>query len=291
MSKKVLITGTSSGFGYLATKVLLDKGYTVVATMRASSGRNQGPADELRALGAHVVDIDVADDASVESGVQKALELAGGLDIVINNAGAGGLGIQELFTIDDWRWQFEVNVFGTQRMNRAVLPTLRAQGHGLIVYLSSIVARLTFPFFGPYAASKAALESMAETYRVEYSRLGIDSVVIEPGGYATGFQASMRSPSDSERAASLGEYAHAPAAQIKGFEDAFKGPNAPSPNMVADALVKLIETEPGQRPFRTVVDGMGLEEPITQYNDKGAEVLQATFGNWGMADALKLKID
>ena len=119
---KVLITGANGGFGALTVKTLLEQGHSVVATMRNIETKNKAKADELSALGAKIVNLDVTNDDSVNAGVAKAIELMGGLDVVVNNAGVGVLGIQEQFTIDDFKRLFDVNVFGVQRVNRAALP-------------------------------------------------------------------------------------------------------------------------------------------------------------------------
>jgi len=162
MSKNVLITGASGGFGTLTTKLLLQKGYAVVATMRNASTKNKDVAAELQAAGAKIVEIDVTSTDSVNAGVQKAIELLGSLDIVINNAGVGCAGMIEHFTPEDMQRLFDINVFGIQRINRAVLPHMRQQGSGLIVYISSLLGRITMPFYGIYNASKWALEALSE---------------------------------------------------------------------------------------------------------------------------------
>ena len=182
MSKKVLITGASSGFGALTAKTLLSQGHTVVATMRNADTKNKQIAEELTGLGASIVELDVTSDDSVNSGVEKAIELMGGLDVVVNNAGIGVLGIQENFTIEDFKRLFEVNVFGVQRVNRAALPHLRKQGSGLLIHVSSLLGRMVLPFYGPYNATKWAVEALAENYRIELSGFGIDSCIVEPGG-------------------------------------------------------------------------------------------------------------
>ena len=161
MTNKILITGASSGFGKLTTLALLEKSHSVVASMRGPNNKNKLVADELTAAGAKIVEIDVTDETSVNTGVAKAGELTGDLDVVINNAGVGVMGIQETFTIEDWKKVFDVNLFGVQRVNRAILPHFREHGSGLIVHISSVLGRTVVPFFGPYNASKWALEALA----------------------------------------------------------------------------------------------------------------------------------
>ena len=124
-----------------------------------------------------------------------AVDQAGGLDVVINNAGVGVLGLQEAFTIDDWQKLFDINVFGVQRVNRAVIPGMRARGSGLLIQVASILGRMTIPFYGPYNASKWALEALSENYRTELSGFGVDCCIVEPGGYPTNFMANLMTPS------------------------------------------------------------------------------------------------
>ena len=291
MSKKVLITGTSSGFGKLITGTLLSQGDTVVASMRDIEGRNRQAADELRGLGAKVVELDVTDDSSVEAGVAAAIDAADGLDVLVNNAGIGVLGLQETFTPDDWKKLFEVNVFGVQRVTRAVLPTLRQQQSGLLMFVSSILGRIVLPFLGPYNASKFALEALADNYRSELSAYGIDSVVVEPGGYGTSFADSLLQPSDADRVAELGDYADAPAQMMEAFGENLVGENAPDPQWVADAVGKLVAQNTGERPFRTVIDGLGMGEPIDAYNKVAEEVTAGIYGSFEMGDMLKVKVE
>ncbi|MEM9077518.1 MAG: SDR family oxidoreductase, partial [Bacteroidota bacterium] len=217
---KILITGANGGFGALTVKTLLEQEHSVVATMRNTETKNKGKADELSALGAKIVCLDVTDDESVNSGVAQAIDLLDGLDVVINNAGIGVLGIQEQYTTDDFKRLFDVNVFGVQRVNRAALPHLRKQGSGLLIHISSLLGRITFPFYGPYNASKWAVEALAENYRIELSGFGVDSCLVEPGGYPTGFFDSLMKPSDTSQNESYGDMIHAPKQAFDSFEGA-----------------------------------------------------------------------
>ncbi|MBT8292851.1 MAG: SDR family oxidoreductase, partial [Eudoraea sp.] len=262
MSKKVLITGTSSGFGKLIANTLLDKGHTVIASMRGIDGKNKNVAEELKAKGAHVVEIDVTSDESVNQGVKKATDASGGLDVVVNNAGIGVLGMQEFFTPEDWKKLFEVNVFGIQRVNRAAIPQMRENGEGLLIHVSSLLGRFTLPFYGPYNASKWALEAMVENYRTELSGFGVESCLVEPGGYPTSFFDGLVKPSDTNREGSYGEFAKVSMQAFENFEKALASNPAQNPQDVADAVAELVDTPAGKRKFRTVVDKMGMGEHI-----------------------------
>ena len=288
MSQKILITGSSTGFGKLMAESLIAKGHTVVASMRGVEAKNAPAAAELKAAGAHVVELDVTDETSVSTGVAKAIELAGGLDVVVNNAGVGVIGLQEDFTPEDWKKVFEVNVFGVQRVNRAALPHLRAQGSGLLIHVSSLLGRFVLPFFGPYNASKWALEAMAENYRVELSAFGVDSVIVEPGGYGTDFMANCFRPSDTSRRETYGEMADAPDGMLAGFEQSYASDDAPDPQWIADSVLDLVDTPAGERPFRTVRDGMGMAAPIEQINEASVAAMTGIYTAFQMDGMLRL---
>ncbi|WP_435625317.1 SDR family oxidoreductase [Flagellimonas sp.] len=290
MTNKILITGASGGFGALAVKTLLSQGHAVAATMRNIDSKNKAISEELSNLGAHIVEMDVTQEDSVNNAVAESIQLLSGLDVVINNAGVGVLGIQENFTIDDFKRLFDINVFGVQRVNRAVLPHFRRQGNGLIVYVSSILGRMALPFYGPYNASKWALEALAENYRIELSGFGVDSCIVEPGGYPTGFFNNLIFPSDTSRDEEYGDMVHAPKQAFDSFEGALAQNPAQDPQNVADAIANLISTPAGQRPVRTVVDKMGMGEHIEPYNQQLDAIHEGIFGAFGMGDMLKLKV-
>ncbi|MEM9120222.1 MAG: SDR family oxidoreductase [Cyanobacteria bacterium P01_F01_bin.56] len=286
MSNKILITGASGGFGKLMTLTLLEKGHTVVAAMRGPEGKNKAIADELTTAGAQIVEIDVTSDDSVKQGV----EAAGTLDVVINNAGVGVIGLQESFAPEDLQKLFDINVFGVQRVNRAVLPAMRERGAGLLIHISSLLGRMALPFYGPYNASKWALEALAENYRVELSGFGVDSCIVEPGGYPTSFMEALMKPSDWARNDTYGDFAEAPQSLFENFEQALANNPAQNPQDVADAVANLIETPAGQRRFRTVVDKMGMGDHIESYNEQLEQITSGIYNAFGMGDMLKLKV-
>jgi len=288
MSKKVLVTGASGAFGSLTCKSLAQKGYQVVGTMRSTKSKNDAIAQELRKAGVKLVEMDVTNETSVNDGVAKSIEALDGLDIVFNNAGLGANGIQEMFTAEDMQRVFDVNVFGVQRLMRAVLPHFRKQGKGTILHTSSCIGRVTTPFLGVYCASKYALESLAEGYRAELSGFGIESCIIEPGGMPTAFMGGMLRPSDESRNEGYGEMVHAPDASLNGYVDYIKTNPKQSPQAVADAVVALLEMPYGEKPFRTVVDFMGLKEPIENYNKTLHQTTQQIYTANGVDNLLSL---
>ena len=285
----ILITGANSGFGKLIVADLVQAGHRVVGSMRDINGRNAAANAEFAALGVGVVDIDVTDDASVEAGVAAAANEPGHIDVLINNAGVGAHGLQENFSADDLKLLFDINVFGVQRMIRAVLPDMRARGDGLILNISSLLGRVALPFYGPYNASKWALEAMSENYRAELSQFGVDFAIVEPGGFPTRFIDNLMHPSSRDRDPGYGQMADAPKASLEGFEGFLAANPQQHPQLVADAVVDVIAMRPGSRPFRTEVDRIGMAEPLKAYNDHFAQVTAGLFANLGMDDMLRLK--
>jgi NADP-dependent 3-hydroxy acid dehydrogenase YdfG len=254
MSKTILITGTSNGFGKDAAKTLAEAGHRVFATMREPSNRNRAAADELRSKGIDVLELDVTNDASVDAAFRELYKKTGGkLDVLINNAGLFAQGIAETYTPDQLREMFEVNVFGIQRVTRAALPGMRKHKSGLVINIGSILGRVTIPFVGLYGASKFAVEAMTESYRYELSQLGVDFVLVQPSAYPTGLYSATQQPADAGRAAEYGEIAALPGAFAEFLKGVFSGANAPDFHDVSKALVQLIATPAGERPDRVLV--------------------------------------
>jgi NAD(P)-dependent dehydrogenase (short-subunit alcohol dehydrogenase family) len=253
MPKTILITGTSSGFGRDTAETLARAGHTVFASMRDIDGRNRPHARTLRAEGLTVVELDVADDTSVESAVGAVLAKTGRIDVLINNAGIAAAGVSEAFTPDQAKIVLNTNVVGMLRTTRAVLPTMRRQGDGLIINMGSILGRVTFPFFGIYGASKFAVEALTESYRYELSQLGVDVVLVQPSAYPTNMYASVLQPADAACAEGYGDIGKIPGKMFETFMGIFQGENAPNPHDVAEAIAKLVAQPKGSRPARTVV--------------------------------------
>lgn len=257
----VLITGTSSGFGFLTAKTLLQNGHTVFATMRDPKGRNAEAVAGLRDAAAggsgtlHVLELDVTDDRSVEQAVNEALETAGHLDVVINNAGILTGSQLEGYTTEQLRELFDVNLFGIHRVCRAVLPHMRERKQGLIINVSSSLGRYVLPFVGPYTASKFALESYSEVLAIELAPFGVQVAVVQPGAFLTNIYSQIMFAEDQTRLASYGELAEAPGHMWAGFSQMLQA-QGPNPQMIADKIHELIKMPAADRPLRSNVDVM-----------------------------------
>lgn len=188
MSKTVLITGASSGFGKLTAQKFQAEGWNVAATMRSP---DKG-ADLAALENTAVIALDVTAPASIDAALAETKARFGGLDALINNAGHGGHGLFEQFTDADIRAMFDTNFFGALNVARAVLPGFRAQGGGAIINVTSLSGFISGPTSGIYAATKHALEAVTESMAMEYGPLGIKVRSVAPGAFVTGFTSAYR---------------------------------------------------------------------------------------------------
>jgi NAD(P)-dependent dehydrogenase (short-subunit alcohol dehydrogenase family) len=284
--RRVLITGTSSGFGLGAAQALAERGHTVYASMRGVDGKNRETAQTLRDFAnkgghaLHVIELDVTDDASVQSGVGRAFELGGGIDTLINNAGVGAFGIAEAFTTEQVAAMFDVNVVGSFRMTRTVLPLMRAAKAGHVVFLSSTLGRIMLPFMTPYVATKFAVEGMVEGFAFELGPLGIDVTMIQPGVYGTGFMAHSVQAADAARTEQYGLVKDG-----KAFQEMVAAGRIGDPREIFETFVRVVELPKGERPLRVTVDSQ-LGQSVAAINQTCAQVQEGVlagmgFGNWG----------
>jgi NAD(P)-dependent dehydrogenase (short-subunit alcohol dehydrogenase family) len=182
--KTVLITGCSSGIGYATAKELKTRGHVVIA-----SARKEEDVQRLNHEGFATVQLDLADSTSITHGFNRALELADNkIDVLFNNGAFGQPGAVEDLSRDVLRFQFETNVFGTHELTNLLIPIMRNQGHGRIIYNSSILGLVAMTYRGAYNASKFALEGLADTLRLELHGTNISVSLIEPGPILTHFR-------------------------------------------------------------------------------------------------------
>lgn len=185
----ILLTGCSSGIGRAAALETALRGHRVFAT-----ARNRNDLAELeRRENLVALALDVTDAASIRAAVDAVLARAGRIDALVNNAGYGQYGAAEEVTLDEWRAQFEVNLFGAIAVTQAVIPAMRRCGGGTIVNVSSVAGRVAVPFASPYSASKHALEALSDALRIELCSFGIRVCLVEPGPIETRFGDRARS--------------------------------------------------------------------------------------------------
>lgn len=275
MQQIILITGASSGFGALSARALAHAGHTVYASMRDIAGRNAPQVESMKDYAWHhsvdlrAIELDVQSEASAESAVAQIIAEQGRLDVVVHNAGHMSYGPAEAFRPEQFSQLFDINVLGTQRVNRAALPYLRQQRKGLVLWVGSSSTRGgTPPYLAPYFAAKAAMDAVAVSYAAELSRWGIESSILVPGAFTKGTNHFLHSgkPADTER-----ELAYTQTGPTAGLEDeALQGlagcePEDADVADVAAAMVDIVNAPYGQRPFRVHVDP----------SDDGAEVVSA----------------
>lgn len=183
MTQTIFITGASSGIGKATAQYFHDKGWNVVATLRDPA--HAGDLADLPRV--QVARLDVTDGNSITAAVDAAHARFGGIDVLLNNAGYGAYGPLEAFDMEGIRRQFDTNVIGLLEVTKAVLPRMRAQGTGVIVNISSIGGRMTFPLGSLYHGTKFAVEGLSEALHYELEPLGIRVKIVEPGMIATDF--------------------------------------------------------------------------------------------------------
>lgn len=287
--RTVLVTGASSGFGRVGALLYARLGAEVIATMR---NLPRAEADSLAAeaakdkLDLHIVEIDVTSDASVASGTAKALALAGGrIDTLINNAGIGITGPVEVQDMEATHQIFETNVFGIQRMLRALLPQMRAGKSGQIFNISSQLGRVIVPGGGHYSATKFAVEALSEQMAYELVPHGIEVTVIQPGGYPTRVWQNRNVTTGAlrERTAPDLLKAYEPFTRGMGTEDG-SGRSA-DPADVPRAIAEIMAMPAGKRPLRRAVHpGPKPQEAI---NKVSAEVQVAWLGESALGPLVK----
>ena len=229
----------------------------------------------------HILELDVTSQEQVDAAVADAYGIAGYLDVVINNAAVPNVGILEGFTVEQAQQVFDVNFFGPYRLIKAVLPKMRERGSGLLISVTSATGRIVIPFVAPYSSSKFALEALAEEYAFELAPFGIDSVIVEPGSFGTEAFGKMILAEDNAALAGYGEMADIPVHNFKQMAEMLKGPDAPSPQLVADAIKDLVDTPQGQRPLRTVVGPLTVAG-IEQLNEDYLRARDALYAEMGL---------
>jgi NAD(P)-dependent dehydrogenase (short-subunit alcohol dehydrogenase family) len=263
MKEIIVITGASSGFGALTARALAVAGHTVYASMTDIQGHNAVQVEAVREF-AHeqsvelrAIELDVTSQPSADAAITTILKEQGRLDVVIHNAGHMAFGPAEAFTPEQFAHLYDINVLGTQRVNRAALPLLREQGRGLLVWVSSTSTRGgTPPYLAPYFAAKAAMDSVAVSYAGELCRWGIETSIIVPGAFTSGTNhfAHAGKPEDQERVAAYEAGPYAGFGKIVLSGQASVIPPEADVADIAKAIVRVVGMPFGTRPFRVYID-------------------------------------
>ena len=236
MSKTLLITGVSTGFGRALAEAALAKGYRVVGTVRSEA--DKAAFEALKPGRAFGRMLDVTDTANIAPTVAEIEKSVGPIDVLVNNAGYGFEGILEESSLDEIRHQFEVNVFGAVAMIQAVLPFMRQRRSGRILNITSMGGYITFPGIGVYNGSKFALEGISEALAKEVKDLGIHVTAVGPGGFRTDW--AGRSMIRKDR--SIADY-DAVFDPVRQRRQDMHGRQVGDPKKAAAAMLTLIEAE------------------------------------------------
>ena len=276
--KAILITGTSSGFGKLASEHFARLGATVFATMRNIPRPEAEDLEKLardEKLDIRVHQLDVLLDDEVEKAVADAeQEIGRGLDVLVNNAGIGITGPVEVQDMEATKLAFDTNVLGYHRLSRAVLPGMRGRKQGHLFAISSQLGRVIVPYAGHYSATKFAVEAMFEQLAYELVPHNIGVTVIEPGGYPTKVWVNRNRYSQELKARAEQEHLDGyPQIVARMGEEDGSGRSA-DPMDVPRAMAKVLAMPPGTRPLRLPVSGGSV--PQTEIN----AVTAKTQVNW-----------
>jgi NAD(P)-dependent dehydrogenase (short-subunit alcohol dehydrogenase family) len=288
----ILITGAGSGFGRVTALELARSGHVVYASMRDLSGHSKRHSEELSDIAStegielHALELDVRSEPSARAAVDLILSCHGRIDVAINNAAMMMHGLTEAFRPEQIAEIIDLNAISWVRVNRAVLPSMRRARRGLLIYTGSGINRLPDPFTGPYAASKAAGDVLAEVMGFEVARYGIETVIVQPGAYTSGtdhFKHAV-SAADTEVAAQYD--------RLGGLSDELAG-RLDSVNLpgrrhdvreVAEAIRDIVAMAPGTRPRRVDIDPQGRD--VQKINEVMAALQRAFFERMGIDDLL-----
>jgi len=227
---RALVTGASRGIGKAVAKALVEKGWDVIGTCR--NPRELAPADRIP--GVSYVPLDLAREASIDSLTRSLTRAAGGVDVLVNNAGESPLGPAEEIPIKDLRAYFQVNFFGPARLTQGFLPGMRARRNGLIVFVGSIRSEVPTPFSSAYSAAKAAIKSFGECLRLELMGTGVRVAVAAPWYVRTGFPQKLMVKEGSPYAGALKNVKKVRDEMISKSQD---------PDLIARRVLRLVEAK------------------------------------------------
>ena len=292
MKYTIIITGASSGFGALSARSLALAGHTVYAGMRETAGRNQGKVAEAlqfskdNQVSLIPIEMDVNSEESIQQAIDTVMANEQTIDVLMHNVGHMVVGPTEAFTPDQLAELYNVNVLSTQRVNRIVLPILRKQESGLVLWnSSSSVKGGTPPYLAPYFAAKAGMDALAISYAAELKRFNIETSILVPGSFTKGTNhfAHSGKPADTQVEAEY-EVKYPNLMDEVSQKLAELAPEDSDAQAVADAVVAIVNAPIGQRPYRVHVDP--ADDGSEQVSDVADQNRADFFNRIGLADLL-----
>jgi NAD(P)-dependent dehydrogenase (short-subunit alcohol dehydrogenase family) len=263
MNKVIVVTGAGTGMGRLMARSFALGGHTVYATMRAVAGRNKAKADEAQAFASEhnvelrPLELDILSEESIGEAVRTVVEEQGRIDVLVHNAAHLYFGITEAFSPEQLLASLNTNAVGAMRVNRAVLPIMRKQKSGLLLWIGSGTSRVVPPFLAPYTAAKAAMDSLADSVSYEVARFGIETSILMPGPFVEG-TAHFPHAEFPHDAAIQEEYASVYGDALARNEEATRSlfPQGVIADVqaIADEALRIVDLPHGSRPYRSEVD-------------------------------------
>src|SRR5215216_1583566 len=274
-NKKVVavVTGSSSGIGFETSLLLAKNGFFTYATMR-NIDKSDAIIDlkQKEKLPLEVLKLDVTNDKSVKEAMEKIVNEQETIDVLVNNAGYALVGALEELSIEEFKEQFETNLFGVIRVIQEILPIMRKQRHGTIVNISSLAGRIGFPLTSAYVSSKFALEGLSESIAYEVEQFGIKVILIEPGVIKTNFDKNLKiakkASNNTTTNGSNSPYADITEKRIAGFKPRFE--SGSSSIEVAKVILKSVTSKnpPSELRFMVGDDAFKLMEIRKNKSDK-----------------------
>ncbi len=269
MTKIAVVTGSSSGIGYETSLLLARNQYTTYASMR-----NLKKSDKLLKIASKeniplkVIQLDVNDDRSVSNAIDSIVKENGRIDVLVNNAGFDLFGSLEELTIEEIKEQFETNFFGAARVTKSVIPTMRKQGSGIIINVSSIGGRIGLvPCNTMYHASKFALEGFTESLRHELTEFNIDVILIEPGVIRSNFVENIRTAKNYD--SNNSPYAKTIQKVFDGFEPMLA--NGSDPKEVAQVILNAANSSSPNIRYTVGKDAESIIKARAELSDRELE--------------------
>ena len=271
--KVAVVTGSSSGIGFETSLLLSRNGIYTYATMRnLSKSKKLNDIVEKENLPLKVLQLDVTDDKSVKDSISQITDESSRIDVLVNNAGYDVMGAVEDISIDEFKSQFETNLFGVIRVTKEVLPIMRNQRAGNIINISSVGGRIGIPLNSAYISSKFALEGLSESMRYELEQFGIDVILIEPGVVKSNFFENADVVNNKTNN-TISPYSQLTQKLYEGFEPMLKSNSSSLPSDVAKIIYQAIESNNREVRYLVGKDAVSIINARQKLSDK-------EFENW-----------